>query len=88
MNSIPKVYHDGQTIYSECKMFVRNYSEIVVYLHSLNPTALKNEKSEYFDEINNISARVLEIADCENGWIYDRQMFPNTVVMEVLYIIV
>lgn len=81
--SIPIINDDGQAIYSECKMYVRNYSEIVVYLHSLDPIALKSENSGYFEAINNNSVKNLEIIDCKSGWIYDRRMFPNTVVMEV-----
>lgn len=81
------VHRDGHTVYAQCEMYARNYTEIMASLHTLNASTLK-DKSESFLEPIDYTAKNYEIIKCQNGWIYDRTMFPNTVVMEVIYQIV
>lgn len=42
------------------------------------------EKGDSYLEPVDYTAKNYEIIRCNNGWIYDRTMFPNTVVMEVI----
>lgn len=80
--SIPMVLRDGQMKYSQCQMYSRNYTEIVGFLHTTDTSTI-NDNGEFFFEPLDYAARNFETVDCKNGWIYDRAMFPNTVVMEV-----
>lgn len=80
--SIPMVYRDGQMVHSQCEMYSRNYTEIVMLLHSMDTITLLN-KGEFYLEPVDYTARNYEIIKCKDGWMYDRNMFPNTVVMEV-----
>lgn len=76
------VYRDGQIVHSQCEMYSRNYTEIVMLLHSIDNETLIN-KGEYYLESIDYTAKNYEIINCKDGWIYDKSMFPNTVVMEV-----
>lgn len=80
--SIPMVLRDGQMKYSQCQMYSRNYTEIVGFLHTTDTSAI-NDNGEFFFEPLDYAARNFETVDCKHGWMYDRAMFPNTVVMEV-----
>lgn len=82
--SIPREYRDGEQSYSECKMFVRNYSEIVRTLtdNSFYLNLIKMNKSTVLEELNqNLSH--FETQSCVYGWNYDQDIFKSTVVMEV-----
>lgn len=81
-NSVPMVYRDGQMVYSQCEMYARNYSEIVLMLHAMDKDTMINT-SEYLLDPVDYTAKNYEITACKDGWIYDKSMFPNTVVMEV-----
>lgn len=62
-------------------MYARNYSEI---LRSLDANGLSLASFQNDSRFSEIMANVsTEISKCTNGWNYDRQMFPNTVVMQV-----
>lgn len=63
-------WRDGQLQYAQCSMFVRNYSDIVRYL---------DVRSSYDTSPDG----KIETMPCSNGWMYDRRIFSNTVVMEV-----
>lgn len=81
--SIPMELKDGKSKYSQCKMYDRNYTDILAILHKISPEKALNTSTKQFFEETDFSPSNFEIIDCKNGWIYDRQMFPNTVVMEV-----
>lgn len=83
MQSIPLIFHDGQTVYSQCEMYSRNYTEIVLMLHTMDTQKLRNKTELYLDPLNS-TTRNYESVKCKDGWIYNRTMFPNTVVMEVI----
>lgn len=80
--SIPLMQRDGQMKYSQCQMYSRNYTDIVGFLHTTD-TSLINDNGEFYFEPLDYAAANFEIVDCKHGWVYDRTMFPNTVVMEV-----
>lgn len=69
-------------VYSQCEMYARNYSEIVLMLHAIDNDTMIN-KGEYPLDPVDYTAKNYEITACKDGWIYDKSMFPNTVVMEV-----
>ncbi|XP_055858702.1 beta-alanine transporter [Episyrphus balteatus] len=75
--SIPVEIVDDTLKYSECKMYARNYSEIVRYLEYRTPYDLALDK--VWDIGDPRGGRVI---DCRNGWHYDTGMYPNTVVSE------
>lgn len=52
-------------------------------LHTMDTQKLRNKTELYLDPINS-TTRNYESIKCKDGWIYNRTMFPNTVVMEVL----
>lgn len=85
LNSIPIEIRNGKTQYSECKMYVRNYTEVLRLLHSTSEPELAKIENEYEENPHILGNEDYEIVDCTDGWVYDRRMFPNTVVMEVLY---
>lgn len=70
-------------VYSQCEMYSRNYTEIQLTLHSMDTSTLLNKDESYLEPVD-YTAKNYEIIQCNNGWIYDRTMFPNTVVMEVI----
>lgn len=73
---------EGQMKYAQCTMYARNYSEILRTLsaNGLSLASFQND-SRFLEIVANEST---ETAKCTDGWNYDRQMFPNTVVMQVL----
>lgn len=74
---------NGRLDYSECKMYARNYTEVLSFLHSMStPDLIKYEKY-YLENLQPNERDNFEIVQCTDGWVYDRIMFPNTVVMEV-----
>lgn len=81
--SIPLVYRDGQMVYSQCQMYSRNYTEIQQTLNSMDTQALLDNNGDSHLEAVDYTARNYEVIPCRSGWMYDRTMFPNTVVMEV-----
>lgn len=52
-------------------------------LHTMDTQKLRNKTELYLDPINS-TTRNYDSIKCKDGWIYNRTMFPNTVVMEVL----
>lgn len=52
-------------------------------LHTMDTQKLRNKTELYLDPLNS-TTRNYESIKCKDGWIYNRTMFPNTVVMEVL----
>lgn len=63
-------------------MYSRNYTEILMMLHTMDTQKLRNKTELYLDPLNTTTRNYKTIA-CTDGWIYNRTMFPNTVVMEV-----
>lgn len=76
-SSVPLEWRDGHQQYAQCRMFVRNYTQIVRYLDARTPLDLSRDQQ--FQHRND----EFETQPCQNGWTYDRRTFPNTVVMEV-----
>lgn len=64
-------------------MYVRNYDDLLLALHATDIDDLKNNEKYYSDHLQPMKTEEFEIVNCNQGWIYDRSMFPNTVVMEV-----
>ncbi|KAG5679520.1 hypothetical protein PVAND_009083 [Polypedilum vanderplanki] len=76
--SIPYEIRDGIERYAECKMYNRNYSELAQWLvENLNETLINQKYS--FDEVN---LKNLEIINCKDGWVYDKSLYPATVISE------
>lgn len=75
---------EGKMQYAQCSMYARNYSEILRILDAnrLSFDTFQNYNNDF--ELTN-SNDTNKISKCLNGWNYDRQMFPNTVVMQVSY---
>lgn len=78
---------NGRIQYSECKMYLRNYSEVLPFLHSMSLPDLIDYGNYYTENLQPIANEEYEIVSCTHGWNYDRSMFPNTVVMEVCLLI-
>lgn len=76
--SIPIENRDGVFKYSECKMFQRNYTQILRTLNVNGPVDFLRHYN-FAEQQDDNSTEIY----CVNGWNYDRRMFPNTVVMEV-----
>lgn len=76
--SIPLELRDGEYKFSECKMYDRNYTDIIRFLDSRTPMDLSRHGSQYVSV-----ADAFDTKECSSGWNYDRRAFPNTVVMEV-----
>lgn len=68
--SVPMEIRDGTLRFSECLVFVRNYSEIT---RTWSAHGLRN-----VTEV----VRSGEVSSCKNGWNYDSKMFSSTVVTE------
>lgn len=68
--SIPPVFRDGELQYSQCEMYDLNYLNI----------------SEYrgIQEIKEILPSDKIITKCKNGWVYDKSLYINTVITEVM----
>lgn len=76
--SIPLVLKNGEYQYSECEMYKRNYTEIVRYLEHRAPMDL------IFGRVQSIEDPTgAPIIKCNNGWKYDKSMYPVTVASEV-----
>lgn len=74
--SIPIV----QGEYSQCEMYVRNYTDIVRYMEYRTPVDLQRDK------VWHIGSPVgSQLVPCQHGWHYDRTQYPTTVVTEVSY---
>lgn len=59
-------------------MYDRNYSDIVRYLEYRTPFELQ------FDKVWHIGdPKGSKIIYCQNGWNYDKSVYPSTVVTEV-----
>jgi hypothetical protein len=74
--SIPFEYRDGSFRHSECRVYVRNYSEI-----SRN---IETNGSEFLNELLT-AGQNLTTTDCKNGWIYERHLFESTVITQVYW---
>lgn len=73
--SIPMELRDGRQQYAQCSMFARNYTDIVRAIVS------DGDWSQFVSQYD--EQHTPQKVMCQNGWNYDRQAFPNTVVMEV-----
>jgi hypothetical protein len=62
---------DGAMRHSECKMYNRNYSEI---LNGWNETLINHVSGGFKND---------EIINCKDGWVYDKSVYPATVISEV-----
>lgn len=49
----------------------------------MDAKALMDKGDSYLEPVD-YTAKNYEVIPCNNGWMYDRTMFPNTVVMEVI----
>lgn len=87
-NSIPLENRNGKIQPSECKMYARNYSQVLRFLHSASATDLAEMVNDYGENVKWMGNETYEIVNCIDGWVYDRSMFPNTVAMEVLWIFI
>lgn len=76
--SIPFIYKDNTFKFAECKMYARNYTDLVRFLESRSPQDLQHHDAKDFGYPINAP-----IVDCQYGWKYDHSIFPNTVVTEV-----
>jgi hypothetical protein len=81
--SIPFEMRDGEAKHMECKMYDRNYTEI---LHlwtkqNKNPNEILINHKHLLDA--NEMKKNYEIINCEHGWTYDKSIFPTTVISEV-----
>lgn len=83
--TIPAEYRNGKIQYSECKMYSRNYTEALIFLHSVDMPDLIKYENYYIQNLQSTENEEYDIINCANGWTYDRTMFPNTVVMEVFH---
>lgn len=61
-------------------MYNRNYSDIVRYMEYRTPIELQQDKVW---QIGNPGHA--QIQACQHGWYYDRTMYSNTVVTEVIF---
>jgi MFS transporter, OCT family, solute carrier family 22 (organic cation transporter), member 4/5 len=73
--SVPRSFEDGEYQYSECKMYLHNYSELLKDVHS---------SLDFFTKFQNQSVidGVVPIRTCLYGWNYDKSVFTSTVVQE------
>ncbi|XP_059609229.1 beta-alanine transporter [Phlebotomus argentipes] len=67
--TVPLEMRDGAPRFSECLMFVRNYSEFAEIWDDQGANASRNVLSS-------------EVSSCKNGWKYDTTIFRSTVVTE------
>lgn len=64
-------------------MYARNYTDVLRSFHSKTESELRKIENEFAENPQHLNGDPFDIIDCTNGWVYDRSMFPNTVVMEV-----
>lgn len=81
--SIPRELHDREIKFSECRMYQRNYTNILRIFNNTLPRDLFTNK----DKLQLLNNTVYGLSDdeihCKNGWNYDRSIFQSTVVTEV-----
>lgn len=70
--SIPTEIKNGRQSYSQCSMYIQNYTEIAQNWDYLQSTNYKF----------NVSS-LLQTQSCQFGWIYDKKTFASTIVTEV-----
>lgn len=64
--------------YSQCEMYLRNYTDIVRYMEYRTPVDLQRDKVWHIG-----SPSGSQSTHCQHGWHYDRTHYPATVVTEV-----
>lgn len=80
--SIPIELKNGKEAYSECRMYNRNYTNLVNLWSEKNPYEILLNHNYLLTE-----AKDFEIIDCNKGWHYDRSIFTSTVISEVSCVI-
>lgn len=72
--SIPKIQlPNGRMEFDQCKMFNRNYTRLREEMPSLILNGSVDMVSGSF-----------EVVPCKRGWLYDKSLYPSTVVSQVL----
>lgn len=64
--------------YSQCEMYVRNYTDIVRYMEYRTPVDLQRDRVWHIGSPSGSKS-----IHCQHGWHYDRSDYPTTVVTEV-----
>lgn len=69
--------------YSECKMYDRNYTELIqMWMIDENPNNILINSANLLSNNDNF-----EIINCKHGWIFEKTMFSSTVISEVCMIL-
>lgn len=77
--SIPIDHTSNSSVkYAQCTMYLRNYTDIVRYLEYRTPYELQVDKVWDIGD-----PRGSPVVRCQNGWHYERDVYPNTAVTEV-----
>lgn len=71
--SVPKIMlPNGKEAYDQCRMKNRNYTQLKEILPDIIRSGSISDNGEPY-----------EIISCNRGWLYDKSLYPNTVVTEV-----